>query len=119
MLHLLAALMFRIGTGQSFPWLLDSVLCICVILHGICNEARLGLLLFSSPSILSMELKIYYIYQFAGVYSFLSGLALVPHRVLYAPAMVGFLSSVLNVLQKRSREKGEAHAKRRKHSNRH
>ncbi|XP_030447515.2 GPI inositol-deacylase isoform X1 [Syzygium oleosum] len=129
MLHLLAALMFvpslaawwqRVGTGQSFPWLLDSVLCICVIVHGTSNpKPDSTFFSFPSSSFLGGELKMYYIYQFAGCYSFLSGLALAPYRVFYAMAMVGFLSLVLNVLQKRSREKGEAHVKRRKHSHRH
>ncbi|KAF8028921.1 hypothetical protein BT93_E1560 [Corymbia citriodora subsp. variegata] len=129
MLHLLAALMFvpslaawwqRVGTGQSFPWLLDSVLCICVILHGTCNpKPDSTFFSFPSSSIPSGELRMYYIYQFAGCYCFLSGLALAPYRVFYAMAIVGFLSSVLNVLHKRSREKGEAHVKRRKHSHRH
>lgn len=128
-LHLLAALMFvpslaawwqRVGTGQSFPWLLDSVLCICVILHGTCNpKPDSTFFSFPSSSILGGELRMYYIYQFAGCYSFLSGLALAPYRVFYAMAMVGLFSLVLNVLQKRSREKGEAHVKRRKHSHRH
>ncbi|XP_031404775.1 uncharacterized protein LOC116213832 isoform X2 [Punica granatum] len=127
-LHFLTMLMFvpsllawwqRIGTGQSFPWLIDSVLCIGVILHGICNQKPdSNSFLFSFPGIGSKVVQMYYMYQVAGYYCFLAGLTLAPYKIFYPSAAIGFLSFLLSMLQKRSRDKG-AHVVKRKHSHRH
>ncbi|XVF57876.1 hypothetical protein PTKIN_Ptkin07bG0017800 [Pterospermum kingtungense] len=108
LLHFLAALMFvpslvswlqRIGMHQSFPRFLDSFLCICLILHGIFSSE--SLLNSSSPSlrVLGLELRLNFIYLIAGIYSYLSGLALQPHKVFYAMGAIGIVSFVLNILQ--------------------
>ncbi|PON44025.1 GPI inositol-deacylase PGAP1-like [Parasponia andersonii] len=118
-LHLIAALMFlpslaawlqRIGMGESLPWLLDSVLCTGVILHGICNaKPEYNSYLFSFPGIPIREMRLSFIYLLAGYYSYLSGLALAPYRVFYIMAAIGVISFVLRMLQRRYRDKGETH----------
>ncbi|WCJ21260.1 GPI inositol-deacylase [Euphorbia peplus] len=100
MLHLLAALMFvpslvawlqRIGMGHSFPWLLDSALCIGVILHGVFTAKPECNSVFSFPAIHGRELRLNLIYMLAGYYSYMSGLGLEPYKVFYAMAAVGFV----------------------------
>ncbi|KAJ7974736.1 GPI inositol-deacylase [Quillaja saponaria] len=128
-LHLASALMFgpslvawlqRLGTGQSFPWFLDSVLCIGVILHGICNsKPEFNSFCLSFPGVPFREIGLYFIYLLAGYLSYFSGLALAPYRVFYVMATVGVISFALRILQRRSREKGEASFESRKHSHRH
>ncbi|XP_065877480.1 GPI inositol-deacylase isoform X2 [Euphorbia lathyris] len=127
MLHLLAALMFvpslvawlqRIGLGHSFPWFLDSALCIGVILHGVFTAKPECNSIFSFPTIHGRELRLNFIYLLAGYYSYLSGLGLEPYKVFYAMAAVGFISFILTGLQRR-RDKGEPRFGRKKHSHRH
>ncbi|XP_048327916.2 uncharacterized protein LOC107415154 isoform X1 [Ziziphus jujuba] len=128
-LHLLAALMFvpslaawlqRLGVGLNFPWFLDSVLCIGVILHGICNsKPEFNSFLFSFPGIPIQEVRLNFIYLIAGYYSYLSGLAQAPYRVFYVMAAIGIISFSLRILQRRSMERGEAYFVSRKHSHRH
>uniref|UniRef100_A0A2P2J4X6 Uncharacterized protein LOC105140193 isoform X1 n=2 Tax=Rhizophora mucronata TaxID=61149 RepID=A0A2P2J4X6_RHIMU len=127
-LHLLAALMFvpsfvawlqRMGLGHSFPWFLDSVLCSGVILHGIFNTKPEFNSLFSFLSILGKEMRLDFVYLLAGYHAYLSGLNLAPYRVFYAMAAIGFISSALRMLERRSREKGEPRFGRKKHSHRH
>ncbi|KDP27095.1 hypothetical protein JCGZ_20319 [Jatropha curcas] len=122
-LHLLGALMFvpslvawlqRIGLGHSFPWFLDSALCIGVILHGIFNSKPESNSLFAFPAILGKELRLDFVYLLAGYYSYLSGLGLEPYKVFYAMSAIGFISFVLKLLQ--SREKGEPRFGKKKHS---
>ncbi|CAK7328232.1 unnamed protein product [Dovyalis caffra] len=100
-LHLLATLMFvpsfvawlqRIGMGHSFPWFLDSVLCIGIILHGNFNPKPEFNSLFLFPKIFGKEVRLDFIYLLAGYYSYLAGLGLVPYRVFYAMATIGFIS---------------------------
>ncbi|KAJ4827333.1 hypothetical protein Tsubulata_003286 [Turnera subulata] len=127
-LHLLATLMFipsliawfqRIGLGHSFPWFLDSALCIGIILHGIFNSNPEFNSLFSFPAMLGKEVRLDFIYLLAGLYAFLSGLALAPYKAFYAMASIGFVSFALRLLQLRSREKGEPRTARKRHSHRH
>uniref|UniRef100_A0A5B6ZJW4 GPI inositol-deacylase n=1 Tax=Davidia involucrata TaxID=16924 RepID=A0A5B6ZJW4_DAVIN len=125
-LHFLAALMFvpslvawlqRIGMGQSFPWFLDSALCIGVIVHGICDsKPEFNFFLFPFPG---WEVRLSFAYLLAGYYSFLSGLALAPYRALYAMAAIGVISFAFRIIQRRYREKGDARVSIRKHSHRH
>ncbi|CAK9317462.1 unnamed protein product [Citrullus colocynthis] len=128
-LHLVAAVMFapslvawlqRIGTNQSFPWLLDSFLCTGVILHGVCNskpEFNSYLFSFFGPS--RREIRLDFIYLVAGYYTYMCSLALSPYKVFYAMAAIGAISLALRILQKRTREKLEPHFGGRKHSHRH
>ncbi|KAF9666304.1 hypothetical protein SADUNF_Sadunf16G0215700 [Salix dunnii] len=127
-LHLLATLMFvpsfvawlqRIGMGHSLPWFLDSALCIGVILHGILNSKPEFISMFSFPEIFGKEVRLDFIYLLAGYYSYVAGLGLVPYRVFYAMAAIGFISCALRILYRRSREKGEPRFGRKKRSHRH
>ncbi|XP_031283274.1 uncharacterized protein LOC116141941 [Pistacia vera] len=121
-LHLLATLMFvpslmawlqRIWIGHSFPWFLDSVLCIGVIFHGVIISKPDFNSLVTFPSILGQELRLNVVYAVAGYYSFLSGLALAPYRVFYAMAVIGFISIACKII------KGRNGFGNRKHSHRH
>lgn len=110
----------RIGTNQSFPWLLDSFLCTGVILHGVCNskpEFNSYLFSFFGPS--RREIRLDFIYLVAGYYTYMCSLALSPYKVFYAMAAIGAISLSLRILQKRTREKLEPHFGGRKHSHRH
>ncbi|XWS44062.1 hypothetical protein CRYUN_Cryun15aG0012500 [Craigia yunnanensis] len=107
-LHLLSALMFvpslvswlqRIGMHQSFPRFLDSFLCICLILHGIFSSESLLNSSLPFPHILGQEVKLNFIYVIAGIYSYLSGLALAPYKVFYAMGAIGIISFALSILQ--------------------
>ncbi|KAK1566761.1 hypothetical protein Q3G72_003914 [Acer saccharum] len=124
-LHLLAVIMFlpslvawsqRIWIGHSFPFFLDSMLSVGVILHGIVISKPEYNSLVSCPSILGLELSLNFIYLLAGYFSFLSGLALAPYFVFYAMAAIGFLLFTLRILRGRNGEKGFGS---RKHSHRH
>ncbi|CAH9092271.1 unnamed protein product [Cuscuta epithymum] len=118
-LHLLATLMFlpslvawlqRIGVGQSFPWFLDSILIIGVLLHGICDPRPEFNFFFPFPGFKGQwEIKLSLAYLLAGYVSYLSGLALTPYTTFYAIATVGFVTFVFRVIQ---RDKGSS----RKHS---
>ncbi|GAB2284964.1 hypothetical protein Dimus_019419 [Dionaea muscipula] len=129
LLHFLAALMFfpslvawlqRLKLGHTSPQFLDSVLCIGVILHGICDsKPEFNFFFFSLPGIPSLEVRLSFAYMVAGYCSFLSGLALAPYRVFYAVAAIGVASFAFRVIQRRNREKGEAYFRSRKHSHRH
>lgn len=106
--------------GESLPWLLDSVLCTGVILHGFCNsKPEYNSLLFSFPGIRGLEVRLKFVFLIAGYYSYISGLALAPYKVFYAMAAIGFVSFVLRVLQRRNGDKGETTLGSRKHSHRH
>ncbi|XP_057525131.1 uncharacterized protein LOC130804633 isoform X2 [Amaranthus tricolor] len=128
-LHLLAMLMFapsfvawlqRLGIGQNFPWFLDSVLCVGVILHGICDSnPEFNFFVYHIPGVRGLEVRLSYVYLLAGYFSFLSGLALAPYRVFYAMATIGALSLAFRIVRRKSREKGEAIFNSRKHSHRH
>lgn len=128
-LHLLATLMFgpslvawlqRLRMGESLPWILDSVLCIGVILHGLCDsKPEYNFFIFPIPGLHGLVLKSSFVYLLAGYFSFLSGLALAPYRVFYAMAIIGVLSFAFRIIQRRNREKGEAIFSTRKHSHRH
>ncbi|XP_021299155.1 uncharacterized protein LOC110427851 isoform X2 [Herrania umbratica] len=107
-LHLLAALMFvpsliswlqRIGMHQSFPRFLDSFLCTCLILHGIFSSESLLNSSLPFPRILGQEVRLNFIYLIAGIYSYLSGLALEPYKVFYAMGAVGIISFAMSILQ--------------------
>ncbi|KAK4782552.1 hypothetical protein SAY86_016654 [Trapa natans] len=128
-LHFFSLLMFvpslvawsqRMGMGQNFPWFIDSVLCVGVILHGIWNQKPdSNAYQLSFPGIGRHMLRMQHVYLFSGYYCFHSGLALAPYKIFHPLAAIGFLSFLLNVWQKRSRDKGEAPVVKLKHSHRH
>ncbi|KAK9126756.1 hypothetical protein Scep_015602 [Stephania cephalantha] len=129
-LHLLAALMFlpslaawlqRIGMGQSLPWFWDSVLCVGVILHGLCgSKPEFNFLSFTFLRVKGWPVGMSLVYLIAGYYCYLSGLALAPYRAFYAMGTVGFISFVLRTVEGRNRTKGEVYISNgRKHSHRH
>ncbi|KAL8137355.1 hypothetical protein V2J09_003356 [Rumex salicifolius] len=127
-LHFLAAMMFgpsllawfqRLGSGQYFPWLLDSILCIGIILHGICDpKPEFSFFSSSLPCIPQTKVRLSFLYMLAGYFSFLTGLALAPYRAVYAMATIGVISFIMRVIQRKNREKGEAYFTSRKHSHR-
>ncbi|XP_058761830.1 GPI inositol-deacylase-like isoform X1 [Vicia villosa] len=128
-LHLLATLMFapsvvawlqRLAMGESLPWLLDSVLCIGVILHGICNsKPEFNSFFLSIPGVPFSNVRLYVVYLIAGYWSYFSGLALSPDRAFYAMAAVGCISFALRMIHRRSGETKEVTYGIRKHSHRH
>ncbi|KAF9592166.1 hypothetical protein IFM89_012660 [Coptis chinensis] len=101
MLHLLAVLMFvpsfvawfqRIGVGQSFPWFLDSALCVGVVLHGLCgSKPEYNFISFPFLHIQGQQVGLSIVYMLDGFYRYLSGLALAPYRAFYAMAAVGVI----------------------------
>lgn len=104
----------------SFLWLLDSVLCIGIILHGICNsKPEFNSFTLSLTGVPIRKVKLYFIYLIAGYWSYFSGLALAPYRAIYAMAAVGSISFALQMLQRSIRDKKEATYGSRKHSHRH
>ncbi|KAF5734228.1 GPI inositol-deacylase-like isoform X4 [Tripterygium wilfordii] len=126
-LHFLTALMFvpsmvawlqRIRTCHSFPWFVDSCLCIGVIFHGIIISKPELTSMFSFLGIWGHVARLNVIYLIAGYYSYLSGLSLVPYRIFYAVAAIGAVSFGLSILE-RNREKGDPRFGGRKHSHRH
>ncbi|XP_049382837.1 uncharacterized protein LOC125847215 isoform X1 [Solanum stenotomum] len=128
-LHLLAMLMFvpsliawiqRMGIGQSLPWFLDSVLCIGVLLHGVCDsKPEFNFFFFPFPGIQRWEINLSFGYLLGGYFSYICGLALAPYRTFYPMAAIGFISCAFRIIEKRSREKGEMYHHRRKHSHKH
>ncbi|RDX68213.1 hypothetical protein CR513_52813, partial [Mucuna pruriens] len=128
-LHLLATMMFapsvvawfqRLALGESLPWLLDSVLCIGVILHGICNsKPEFNSFFLSFTGIPIRNVRLYFIYLIAGYWSYFSGLTLAPYRAFYVMGAVGGISFALRMSPKFSSEKKEVTYSTRKHSHRH
>ncbi|KAK7260642.1 hypothetical protein RIF29_26863 [Crotalaria pallida] len=128
-LHLVATMMFapsvvawfqRLAMGESLPWLLDSVLSIGVILHGICNsKPEFNSFFLSLTGFPIRKVRLYFIYLIAGYWSYFSGLALAPYRAFYAMAAVGGISFALRMLHRRNVDKKEVTYGSRKHSHRH
>ncbi|PPE01285.1 hypothetical protein GOBAR_DD01674 [Gossypium barbadense] len=107
-LHLVAALMLgpslvswlqRIGMHKSFPRFLDSLLCICMILHGIFSSESLVNSSLPFPRILGQEMSLSFIYLIAGIYCYLSGLNMVPYKAMYAMGAVSIISFTSTVVQ--------------------
>lgn len=108
------------GISQSLPWFVDSVLCVGVLLHGICDsKPEFNFFLFPLPGIRGWEINLSFAYLLAGYFSFISGLALAPYRTFYPMAAIGFISCAFRIIEKKSREKGEMYHRHRKHSHKH
>uniref|UniRef100_A0A7N0T4W6 GPI inositol-deacylase n=1 Tax=Kalanchoe fedtschenkoi TaxID=63787 RepID=A0A7N0T4W6_KALFE len=128
-LHILATLMFvpslvawfqRVGSVQSLPWLLDVVLCVGLILHGVCNsKLESAYYPLTLPGMRGREIRPSLVYMVAGCFTFICSLAAAPYRAFYAMASIGVMSSVLRMAQIWNREKGEAYMRSKRHSHRH
>ncbi|QHN87289.1 hypothetical protein HN51_041524 [Arachis hypogaea] len=114
LLHFVATMMFapsmvawfqRLAMGKSLPRLLDSTLCICVILHGICNT-KPEFNSFSLPirGVPVLKVRLYFLYLIAGYCSYFAGLAMAPYIAFYAMAAIGAISFTLRMLQRRNRD---------------
>ncbi|XP_020696935.1 uncharacterized protein LOC110110005 isoform X3 [Dendrobium catenatum] len=128
-LHLIATLMFipslvawlqRIGMGSSFPWFIDSVVCIGIILHGLSgSRPDTYFLSIPLPFIRRTEISLSLVFLLSGYYSFLCALAASPYMALYAMAAIGAISLAFRIID-RYREVGSSHQRtNRKHSHRH
>nr|XP_043613112.1 uncharacterized protein LOC122585082 [Erigeron canadensis] len=127
-LHLLCLLMFlpslvawleRLSMGHSFPWFLDSMLCMGIILHGICDTKPEFNVFFQIPGIRGNEIRQGLVYLLSGYCCYLSGLDLAPYKAFYAIAAVGVISFVFRIMERKNRRGGEAYYSSRKHSHRH
>jgi len=130
-LHLLSTLMFapslvawlqRIGMGQSFPWLIDSAICVGVILHGLFgSQPNVSCCIsFKLPGRRGHEVGLSFLYLLAGYYSFISSMALAPYRSLYAMAIIGYICFASRIIEIRNMVRGDISSRRsRKHSHRH
>lgn len=123
-LHLLSLLMFlpslvawleRLSMGHNFPWLLDSVLCMGVVLHGICDSKPEFNVFFQIPGMRGYEIRQGLVYLLAGYCCYLSGLDLAPYKAFYAMAAVGIISFVFRIIERRN----QPYYSSRKHSHRH
>lgn len=89
----------RIGMHKSFPRFVDSLLCICMILHGIFSSESLVNSSLPFPRILGQEMSLSFIYLIAGIYCYFSGLNMVPYKAMYAMGTVGIISFASTVVQ--------------------
>ncbi|KAJ0778195.1 putative GPI inositol-deacylase PGAP1, alpha/Beta hydrolase [Helianthus annuus] len=126
-LHLLSLLMFlpslvawleRLSMGHNFPWFLDSVLCMGVVLHGICDSKPEFNVFFQIPGMRGYEIRQGFVYLIAGYCCYLAGLDLAPYKAFYAMATIGAVSFFFRILE-RNRRSGEVYYSSRKHSHRH
>ncbi|KAJ0480624.1 putative GPI inositol-deacylase PGAP1, alpha/Beta hydrolase [Helianthus annuus] len=120
-LHLLCLLMFlpslvawleRLSMSHNFPWLLDSMLCMGIILHGICNSKPEFNVFFQIPGTRGYEIRQGFVYMIAGYCCYLWGLDLAPYKAFYAIAAIGVVSFIFRIMERRNRNS-------RKHSHRH
>ncbi|MFS7894760.1 hypothetical protein Hanom_Chr00s002045g01690831 [Helianthus anomalus] len=126
-LHLLSLLMFlpslvawleRLSMGHNFPWFLDSVLCMGIVLHGICDSKPEFNVFFQIPAMRGYEIRQGFVYLIAGYCCYLAGLDLAPYKAFYAMATIGAVSFFFRILE-RNRRSGEVYYSSRKHSHRH
>lgn len=131
LLHLIATAMLipslvawgqRLGMDKTLPWLLDASLSLGIILHGfVGSKLDVNIPLVPLPHIWGPSLSdsgLSFVYAIGGLYSYLAGLAFAPYRVFYSLAVIGLLTAVFRVLEKRGRTKGDYSSKRR-HFHRH
>ncbi|XP_078150572.1 phosphatidylinositol deacylase isoform X2 [Carex rostrata] len=128
-LHLFATLLFvpslvawlqRIGMGQNFPWFIDSVLCVGLILHGLFgSKPNVNYVSFSLPGFRSngWELELSHMYLIAGYYSFMISMALAPYKAFYPLAWIGIVSFVCRIIERKKWDPSSR--KNRKHSHKH
>lgn len=107
--------------GQNFPWFVDSIVCVGVILHGLFgSQPNVSCISFKLPGRRGREVGLSFLYLLGGYYSFVSSMALAPYRVLYAMAIIGFICLASRIIETRSRVRGDISSRKiRKHSHRH
>lgn len=105
--------------GHNFPWFLDSVLCMGIILHGICDSKPEYNVFFQIPGMRGYEIRQGFVYLIGGYCCYLSGLDLAPYKSFYAMAAIGVVSLLFRILERRNRRSGEVYYSSRKHSHRH
>ncbi|MED6149474.1 hypothetical protein PIB30_062833 [Stylosanthes scabra] len=114
LLHFVAMMMFapsmvawfqRLAIGKSLPWLLDSTLCMCIIVNGICNsKPEFNSFFLPIRGFPILKVRLYFLYLIAGYCSYFAGLAMAPYVAVYAMAAVGAISFSLRMLQRRNRD---------------
>ena len=108
--------------GQNFPWLIDSAICVGVILHGLFgSQPNVSCCIsFKLPGRRGHEVGLSFLYLLAGYYSFVSSMALAPYRSLYAMAIIGYICFASRIIERRNMVRGDISSRRsRKHSHRH
>lgn len=107
--------------GQSFPWFVDSVLCVGVILHSLFgSRPNISHASFALPGSGGREVGLSLLYLLAGYYTFLVSMALAPYKAFYAMAAIGTICCVSRTIERRNRERGDVgSSKARKHSHKH
>ncbi|MFS8004816.1 hypothetical protein Hanom_Chr13g01230191 [Helianthus anomalus] len=108
----LVAWLERLSMSHNFPWLLDSMLCMGIILHGICNSKPEFNVFFQIPGTRGYEIRQGFVYMIAGYCCYLWGLDLAPYKAFYAIAAIGVVSFIFRIMERRNRNS-------RKHSHRH
>lgn len=109
----------RVGTGQRFPWFLDSALTIGIILHGVCGSKPEYSFWFPLPGSDRWEVKQSFGYLLGGFTCCLYALTMAPYGAFYAMACIGIVAFTFRIIDRRNRERGEAYYSNRKHSHRH
>lgn len=105
--------------GHNFPWFLDSMLCMGIVLHGICDSKPEFNVFFQIPGMRGYEIRQGFVYLISGYCCYLSGLDLAPYKAFYAMATVGVVSLFFRIIERRNRRNGEMSYSSRKHSHRH
>ncbi|KAG6557641.1 hypothetical protein Mapa_000922 [Marchantia paleacea] len=131
LLHLLASIMFmpslvawiqRPGMDRTLPSFVDSFLSFGLILHGLhASNSDANISLFSKLRLTGLPLEyagLSVFYAVAGIYCYISGLALAPYRAFHAMAVIGYVTTVYRLREKGVRGKGELGVRRR-HYHRH
>lgn len=106
--------------GQNFPWFIDSVLCVGLILHGLFgSKPNVNYVSFSLPGFRSngWELELSHMYLIAGYYSFMISMALAPYKAFYPLAWIGVVSFVCRIIERKRWDPSSR--KNRKHSHKH
>lgn len=74
---------------------------------------------FQIPGMRGYEIRQGFVYLVAGFGCYLSGLDLAPYKAFYGMAVIGVISFVFRIIEKRNRRGGEPYYSNRKHSHRH
>ncbi|KAI3823340.1 hypothetical protein L1987_04775 [Smallanthus sonchifolius] len=104
--------------GPQLPMVFDSIVCMGIVLHGICDSKPEFNVFFQIPGMRGYEIQ-GFVYLIAGYCCYLSGLDLAPYKAFYAMAAIGGVSFLFRVIERRNRRSGEVYYSSRKHSHRH
>lgn len=109
----------RLGLEWTKPALLDSVLSLGVILHGLYyTSADINIPLIRVPQLYGppvADAGFSFIYLVAGLYCYWAGLALAPYRAFYALAMIGLLTAGIRIRDYQARSRGDIGGVKRRH----